>query len=330
MNRPAPRPPRRLPADKCAALERARRTEWLILGLRLSVIAALYIALGSSQALAAIWLKSLWSLLPPLAFLTACRVEAHDPTPRFPYGFYRAGSIAFLSAALALTTMGLYLAWTAIQALGSEQHPALDPVWHSASLGQWAGWPMLAALAYSVAVPLVAGRSRKQLAIELHDKGLFADATMGQVSWRAGGAAALGIVGIGLGLWWADFIATLLIAVDILWHGGRHLRTAVCDLIDEVPRLIGSSALDPLGRQIREYLNGLDWVCDVRVRLREEGRLLTGVALICPNSVDCGGDALVERIDAARADIEASDWRLLDFELVPVARKRWQAEIGHR
>jgi len=328
MNRPEPRSPGRLPTGKRRTLNHARRQEWLVLALRISVIGVLYTALGSSEALAAIWLKSLWSLLPPLAFLVACRVERLDPTPRFPYGFYRAGSIAFLSAALALFSMGLYLAWAAAHALTTDKHPALELFWNSDGLAHWPGWPILVALAYSAAVPLIAGRSRQRLAVELHDKGLFADATMGQVSWRAGAAAALGIVGIGLGLWWADFIATLFIAIDILWHGGRHLRAAVCDLIDEVPRRIGSHELDPLGRQIREHLEGLDWIANVRVRLREEGRLLTGVALICPTSVDCGGDDLVARIDSARADIEASDWRLLDFELVPVSPKRWQADIG--
>jgi hypothetical protein len=55
------------------------------------------------------------------------------------------------------------------------------------------------------------------------------------------------------------------------------------------------------------------------VRLREEGRRLTGVAFVCPHT---DTDALVSRLARARADIEALDWRLLDFELVPVNANR--------
>ncbi|MES1926513.1 cation transporter [Salinisphaera sp. T31B1] len=327
--RPEPRRPGRLPPQKRRVLTQARRQEWLVLGLRISVVIALYAALGSTQSLTAIWLKSLWALLPPIAFLTACRVERREPTPRFPYGFYRAGSIAFLTSALALSCMGLYLLYSALHGWLAGRHPSLttiaaDNVWH------WPGWPILAAIAYSAAVPWFAGRARQRRAIALHDKGLFADATMGRVSWRAAAAAGLGVIGIGLGVWWADIAATVVISIDVLWHGLRHLRTATCDLIDEVPRRIGSNALDPAGRRIHDYLDSLDWVADARIRLREEGRLLTGVALICPHDTICDEPGLIERIDAARAEIEAGDWRLLDFELVPVGRRRWEAELRDR
>ena len=313
-----PRTPSSLPAHKHRALQRALRIEWLTLILRMSVVAALYAALGTAQALTAIWLKSLWALLPPLAFIVACRVENLRPTPRFPYGFYRAGTIAFLSGALALSAMGLYLLYVALRGLIVLKHPALGTLW-SQPLLDWPGWPVLAALAYSLLVPIIAGRSRQRLAIDLHDKGLYADATMGRASWLAGGAAIVGVLGIGLGLWWADFIATLAIGADILRHGAHHLYTAVCDLIDEVPRELGSSRVDPLGGRIRDRLTRLAWVSDARVRLREEGRRLTGIAFVCPHA---DTPALVAQLAEARADIEAMDWRLLDFELVPVTSAR--------
>ena len=318
MTHHEPRHPNGLPRDKQQALARACRIEWLTLILRISVIAALYLALGTTQALTAIWLKSLWALLPPVAFLVACRVERLQPRPRFPFGFYRAGTIAFLSGALALSAMGLYLLYVGLRSLITLKHPALGAWWSAPAL-DWAGWPVLAALAYSMLVPVVAGRSRQRLAIDLHDKGLYADATMGRASWLAGGAAIVGVLGLGLGLWWADFVATLIIGADILRHGLRHLYTAVCDLIDEVPRKLGTNTIDPLGATIRNHLESQPWVSDARVRLREEGRRLTGVAFVCPHT---DTDALVSRLARARADIEALDWRLLDFELVPVNANR--------
>ena len=324
MTHHQPRTPVALPGDKQSALAHARRVEWLTLALRTSVVVVLYFALGSTESLTAIWLKSLWALLPPVAFLAACRVERLEPCPRFPYGFYRAGTIAFLSAALALSAMGLFLIYAGLRGLAQAKHPALAALWATPAL-QWAGWPIIAALIYSMLVPVIAGRSRQRLAIDLHDKGLYADATMGRASWLAGLAAIVGVLGIGAGLWWADFVATLVIGADIFRHGVRHLHTAVCDLIDEVPRRLGSSVVDPLGARIRDHLEALDWVADVRVRLREEGRRITGIAFVCPHD---DADTLLKRFERARADIEALDWRLLDFELVPVDAERCALELS--
>lgn len=309
-----PRRPGQLPAGKQRALRIAQRQEWGTLALRATVVAALYAALGSSQALHAIWLKSLWSLLPPIAFLAAVRLESRPPTPRFPYGFYRATSIAFLASALALTCMGGYLLFSGICSLIEHRHPGLETLAAAGGAGHWAGWWMIAALAYSVAIPWIIGRRRQQLAVELHDKGLYADASMGRVNWLAGSAAIIGVVGIGFGVWWLDFVTAIVIGLEVAWHGLRHLRTSLCDLIDEVPRRIGSSEIDPLGGRIRDALCKYAWVTDARVRLREEGRLLTGIALIRPNS----DQPSLADIEAASKAIAAMDWRLLDFQLVPV------------
>lgn len=319
MAHPKPRNPDQLPAEQQSALARAVRVEWTTLILRISVVCALFATLGSTQTLTAVWLKSVWALLPPIAFLVACRVEQLPPRPRFPYGFYRATTIAFLSAALALSAMGLYLLYTGARGLFEASQPGLKVIWHSPTLIQWAGWPMLAALLFSILVPAVLGRPRQRLAIQLHDKGLYADATMGRASWLAGGAAIVGVLGIGVGLWWADFVATLVIGADILRHGARHLYTAVCDMVDEVPRKLGTSRVDPLGTTILEHLEALDWVADARVCLREEGRRLSGIAFVCPH--DDTRD-LLARLERTRDEIEALDWRLLNFELVPIDSER--------
>lgn len=313
-SRSQPRRPGELPAGKKRQLKTARYQEWGTLVLRMTVVGVLYAALGWSQALHAVWLKSLWSLLPPIAFLLAVRVESWPPTRRFPYGFYRAGSIAFLTSGLALICMGSYLVVAGARSLIAHHQPSLHTIYAVGGPTHWTGWWIIAALAYSVAVPWIIGQRRQKLAIELHDKGLYADASMGRVNWLAGSAAIIGVLGIGFGIWWLDFAAALAIGLDITWHGVRHVYTAVCDLIDEIPRRIGSSELDPLGARIRDNLRARDWVRDARVRLREEGRLLTGVALICPHE----DSASLKHFEAAREAIEAMDWRLLDFQLVPV------------
>ena len=69
----------------------------------------LVLVLGSSQAMKTAWIEDLLSLIPPIAFLLAVRFNTRGPTRRFPYGFHRTVSIAYLCSALALFLMGTYL-----------------------------------------------------------------------------------------------------------------------------------------------------------------------------------------------------------------------------
>jgi divalent metal cation (Fe/Co/Zn/Cd) transporter len=78
----------------------------------LSAVALLYRTLGSSQAMKAAWWEDLLGLLPPIAFLVSDRFRGRDPTPGFPYGYHRATSLAYLSASLALFTLGGFIRTT--------------------------------------------------------------------------------------------------------------------------------------------------------------------------------------------------------------------------
>jgi hypothetical protein len=57
-----------LPPDKHQLLKKAVRLEWLTIAYLLSAIVALYLTLGSSQAMKAAWAEDILSLLPPVAF----------------------------------------------------------------------------------------------------------------------------------------------------------------------------------------------------------------------------------------------------------------------
>ncbi|HEV7251939.1 MAG TPA: cation transporter [Mesorhizobium sp.] len=139
------------------------------------------------------------------------------------------------------------------------EHPTIGSV---ELFGQtiWLGWLMLAALAYSVILPVVFGRLKMGPARELHDKVLWADALMNKADWLAGLAAAVGVVGIGFGLWWADAAAALVIAADVLHDGYHHTTAAVRDLMDETPRSVDDKELDPLTSRMQAYVEGLPWV----------------------------------------------------------------------
>ena len=195
-----------LPPAKTRVLEHAVRLEWLTLAFLTTAVLAMYLALGSSQAMKAAWIEDLLSFLPPIAFLVTNRVRSKEPTRDYPFGFHRSVSVGFLVSAVALLTMGTYLVAESVLGLVSAEHVPIGLV---TVFGYtfWAGWLMIAALAYTLVPPVLLGRAKLKPASELHDKVLYADADMNKADWQTAAAGIVGVLGIGLGLWWLDFVA---------------------------------------------------------------------------------------------------------------------------
>jgi divalent metal cation (Fe/Co/Zn/Cd) transporter len=101
-----PSPGFELPPAKARIMRRAVRLEWLTLAYLLSAVFFIYLTLGASQAMKTAWFEDILSLIPPAVFLVASRYRHRDPDERFPYGFHRVVTIAFLCAAVALFAMG--------------------------------------------------------------------------------------------------------------------------------------------------------------------------------------------------------------------------------
>jgi cation diffusion facilitator family transporter len=302
-----------LPPELKQTLRRARRLEWLTIAYLVSAVVLLALVLGSSQAMKTAWIEDLLSLIPPIAFLVAMRFNSRDPTGRFPYGFHRTVSIAHLCSALALFVMGAYLLVESIAKLIAAEYPTINSV---EIFGQtvWLGWLMLPALAWSGLPAVFLGRAKIPLAEELHNKVLYADAKMNKADWLTASAAMVGVVGIGFGLWWLDAVAAALISLDITKDGVSNLRRAVVDLMDQAPTTIDKDEADPLRGELARMLRDLDWVADVDVRLREEGQVYFGEALVVPSDeVD-----IPEKIEDALERAHDLDWRIQDLSLTPV------------
>src|SRR5436309_2759186 len=91
-----------LPDKQQTLFRRAQRLEWITIFFMISIVAVIGLTMGSSEAMKAVWIEDLLSLVPPAAFLISVRFRARKPTDEFPYGYRRAGLIAFLTAAVAL------------------------------------------------------------------------------------------------------------------------------------------------------------------------------------------------------------------------------------
>lgn len=306
-----------MPPEKERLYSKAIKLEWLTVVYLISAIFFIYLTLGASQAMKAAWLEDLLSLTPPLAFLIASRFRNKPPNEEFPYGYHRAISIAFLCSSIALTLMGLFLLFDSGMKLISFEHPSIgtvqpfgDPI--------WLGWFMIPALIWSAIPAAIIGRIKLPLANQLHDKVLHADATMNKADWMTAGAALIGVIGIGLGFWWADAVAALVISLDILHDGVENLRAVVSDLMDRRPRSADHSSLDPLPSRVENEMREMPWVEDVKVRLREEGHVYFGEIVVVPST----RQNLIENIEAAQDHLESLDWKLHELVIMPVSDLR--------
>lgn len=180
-------------------LARARKLEWVTLATMSTVLVVMFLAAGSSQAMRTAWLEDVLSLVPALVFLIAAKVERLQPSRAFPFGFHRVQSLAFLIAAVALASVGVFLLLDSASTLMKGEHVTIPPI---TLFGQtlWLGWVMIAALVYSVIPPLILGRLKLPVAKRLQDKVLHTDALMQRADWMTGLAGIFGVLGVGLGL----------------------------------------------------------------------------------------------------------------------------------
>lgn len=303
------------PEEKQEAERKARRLEYWSIFFLLTITALMYFVMGSSQAMKTAWIEDVLSLVPPIVYLIAVHYRDRTPTDRYPYGRQRVMTISFLGAAFALLILGLYMLYDSAMGLLEMHHPTLG---HRTILGVrlWSGWFMIAALVYSVLPVVVLGRMKLPLADRLHEKTLKADADMNKADWMTGGAAILGILGIGMGLWWADSVAALLISLDVLRDGVRNVSSVFADLMDQRPTTVEREPYDTLEEDIIGALERLAWVETADVRLHEEGALVAGEAFVVP----VRNHVTLAQLEEASQAVHRTDWKIYDVVVTAVER----------
>lgn len=252
-------------------LRKARRLAWWTIAWIGSIVVVMGFVMGSSQAMKTAWIEDILSMVPAIVLLLSLRLERKKPTALFPHGFDRTHSLAFLIAAVALAAVGGVLLIESIITLSMAEHVTIPSV-HLFGQQVWLGWLMIAALAYSAVPPLLLGRIKLPVAERTHDAVLHTDAKMQKADWMTGLAGIGGIIGIGLGYWWADAAAAAIIALSVLSDGITALRIATFELVDGVPRQLGSAKMaqdaQALLTELRRRYPSSD------VRMREAGRYI--------------------------------------------------------
>lgn len=259
------------PPEIRADMKAAVRLEWWNVFWTLTYVAALGLAMGSSQAMRTAWIEDMLGLIPPLAFIIGERFERKAANRRFHYGYDRVNGLGFLIAAVALTAVGLLLLKEAIGHLLAQEHVTIGT---TRIMGHdvWLGWFMLAAQAYACIPPFIIGRKELPLATRLRDKLIHTDAKMNKANWQTGVAGIVGVGLLGFGLWWADAVAAALISFGIIWDGWQSLRVALAELNDGIPHDLEGGQRENDTRAIEKALKTR--FPGAKILLRETGRYI--------------------------------------------------------
>jgi cation diffusion facilitator family transporter len=301
------------PEDLRPLRGRVTTLSWLSIVLLASAATFLFFALGQSEAMKTAWVSDVLTALPPIALLAATRVELRDRSARFPYGFTRSISVAFLATSGVLTIVGLYLLYDSLSKLLTQQRP---PIGMAVMFGHhfWSGWLMIVGLAYSLTCGLVLGLLKKPVAGRLNDKALRAESTMNRDEWMSEGAAIIGVLLVGYGHWWADAAAAAFISIEIIHDGWINMRLVLGDLMDETPTRMGKKELEDITDKVRSRIEQMGEVASAGVRLREHGRAITGEVFIVPND----GANVLDLVHDVADEVNDVDWRLHDIAVMPV------------
>lgn len=262
---------RDIPPEIVEDVRKAKCLEWWTLVLMGSVILVMFFVAGSSQAMKTALIEDVLSLIPAAVFLIAAHFEGRGPTKAFPFGFHRVQSLASLIAAVALATVGAVLLFEASMTLLHQEHATI-PMMNIFGHEVWMGWVMVMALVYSVIPPVILGHIKVPIARRLEDETLDTDAKMQRADWQTGLAGIAGVIGLGLGYWWADAAAAALISLSILRDGIGSLKVATAELIDGTPRALGSDKISDEAEQLCAILQKR--YPGAEVRLRETGRFM--------------------------------------------------------
>lgn len=173
---------------------------------------------------------------------------------------------------------------------------------------------MIAAVGYStLPIYLLIGQKKLKLARKINSQILYTDAKGQKADWLTSVATIVGVIGISFGLWWADAVAAIIIAVDIISDGVKSLRTSVAEIMEHT-LLDVEMKEDPLISRVEKLVQEEDWIEDSVVRLKRAGNKIKGEILLIPKDKD----DFTEKSAQLRHKVEQLDWQISDIVVSPV------------
>ncbi len=233
---------------------------------------------------------SLFDLAASIFTLLAVRTARKPADQEHPYGHGRAENLAAFAEGVLLLVTATGIGFEAIRRLITGG-PPVNPAGYAFAL-----------LIGSLVIESGRAVVLRRVGLLASSEAMLADATDRVADVLANLGVLAGLIGVRLGLPWADALAAILVAVIIVRAAWRLAWRSGDILIDR--------AAAGAERQLREVIQGVDGVREVRsVRVRRSGPNLIGDARIATSRMlpveaaegqEQRGD-LVERIHAAAA-----------------------------
>lgn len=308
----------RMPAGLEQKATQAKRLEWITIAYQITVVVIMYLVMGSSQAMKTAWLEDTLGIIPAVSYLIAASIYRKAPNPEFPYGYHSVLNIASMAGALAILSMGSFLVIDSSITLIKGEHATIGSrlvFGHQV----WNGWLMIAALVYSSVPAVVLGFKKLPLSKALNHKILYVDADAQKADYTTAFAAMAGVVGIGLGWWWADPAAALFIAISVIKDGYQNTKDAIRDLVDQRPHTVENKK-DHRIDEIRDFVKSWPWVKDAKIRFRKEGQVYYGeIAIVPSNENDLPG-----KTEEGLRKLQDYHWQVHDITIMMVrSLPRW-------
>jgi cation diffusion facilitator family transporter len=302
-----------LPSHLKPKLKKAKRLCWITIAF-LGISVALMIMLSSnSQLLKTAWVENLLSMLPSVSFLIGAHFHARKPDHHFPYGKHRSFSISFLTASVALLSIGLFILIDSVMSLVEMHRPNLGII-VLFGMPVWKGWILIAILFVTGVISHFIGQAKMPLAKALHNKNLYTDADTQSADKRTAITGIIGMLLVGYGIWWADAVVAIIISTTVVKEGAGNTKNAVLDLMDRHPMKVGRHKEDELVEKITDRVRSKPWISEARVRAREEGQVYFAEVFIIPKN----GDVSARNCESLAEEIRDMHWRLHDISIVPV------------
>ncbi len=241
--------------------KRVAATATLITGL-LALGKGLIGHLRGSPALTADAVHSFADMLAIFASWIGLKLAERPPTKRFPFGLYRAETLATLLVSALILFVGVSLLAESVKGLNDRA----GDLHHSPDV-------LIAAL-LSAAISWGIYVWEKRVGTRLRSQSLLANADESRIDILTSLAVFAGTGASYLGVYTVEMAVTALISVFIIWLGFKHGRVALYSLLD--------ASSDPdIERRVIEAAEEVPGVMRVaEVQLRQAGLFHFGIARI--------------------------------------------------
>lgn len=180
----------------------------------------------------------------------AVRVSGRPADAEHHYGHGKFESVSALAETALLFVLSGVVIWEAGKRLIAQDVHAVDA-------NAWA----FGVIAVSIVVDFVRSRALTRISQETSSHALEADALHFSSDLWASLAVMVGLFGVRFGLWWADAVAALAVAVVVCMAGWRLGRRTIDTLTDVAPPGVGTRIMSVASR-----VPGVVRVEDVRAR----------------------------------------------------------------